>query len=151
MDASTELLSPHLIRVTLRRPAHFHWSPGQLAYLTMPGVSTLPFESHPFTIASFDSADHRESNRAETFAKNQLNPSSTPTLINEKTNDTASYWNELVFLINVHGGFTKRLAKTAAQKGSIKVFVDGPYGEKPHLNRFDTVVLIAGMLIFFIL
>ncbi|OAX32318.1 hypothetical protein K503DRAFT_702225, partial [Rhizopogon vinicolor AM-OR11-026] len=56
MDGTTELLSENLVRLRLSRPPHFHWSPGQTAYLIMPSVSTLPFEAHPFTIASFDSS-----------------------------------------------------------------------------------------------
>ncbi len=51
------------------------------------------------------------------------------------------YWKELVFLINVQEGFTKRLA---ACNGPIKVFIDGPYGPSPNLSKFDSVVFVAG-------
>ena len=54
LDAVVEVLSPHFIRVTLRRSRHFHWRPGQNAYLSFPSVSKLPFESHPFTISTID-------------------------------------------------------------------------------------------------
>src|ERR1700753_424001 len=57
MDESVELLSPDFVRLRLRRPPHFHWTPGQTAYLPMPGVSTIPFEAHPFTIASVDTTN----------------------------------------------------------------------------------------------
>ncbi|KAG1785455.1 uncharacterized protein HD556DRAFT_1450676 [Suillus plorans] len=49
------MLSESVTRLRLSQPPHFHWSPGQTAYLIMPSISTLPFEAHPFTIASFDS------------------------------------------------------------------------------------------------
>jgi len=58
--------------------------------------------------------------------------------------DPKSYWKELVFLVNVREGFTKRLGHVAAKKGTIKVFVDGPYGQRNDLAGFDSVVLIAG-------
>lgn len=129
MDATTELLSDHFVRLTLRRPPHFHWSPGQTAYLIVPAVSTLPFEAHPFTIASFDSS----------LLSEEMKGADQKTL-----GDNDSYWKELVFLINVREGFTKRLKEVAAVKGTVKAFVDGPYGLSPDLQQYDTSVLIAG-------
>lgn len=126
MDASVELLSPHFVRLRLRRPAHFHWKAGQTAYLTLPGVSGIPFEAHPFTIASIDTTPE------ECKEKKELEIS-------------APYWKELVFFINIHGGFTKRLGEVAAKGGRVKAFVDGPYGHASDLTTEDTVVLIAGM------
>ena len=52
LDAVVEVLSPRSVRVSLHRPKHFHWRPGQNAYLSFPTISTLPFESHPFTIST---------------------------------------------------------------------------------------------------
>ncbi|KAF8155465.1 ferric reductase NAD binding domain-containing protein [Crassisporium funariophilum] len=54
LDAAVEVLSPQFLRLTLYRPKHFHWRPGQSVYLSFPSVSTFPFESHPFTIATAD-------------------------------------------------------------------------------------------------
>jgi predicted ferric reductase len=121
MDATTEMLSEDVVRLSLRRTPHFHWSPGQTAYLIMPSVSTLPFEAHPFTIASFD-----------------------PSLMS--TGSSAPFCNELVFSVNVQGGFTKKLTEVAAKKETVKVFVDGPYGPSPDLGSYDTSVLVAGEL-----
>ncbi|KAG2034819.1 ferric reductase NAD binding domain-containing protein [Suillus americanus] len=137
MDAATELLSENVIRLRLRRPQHFHWSPGQTAYLTMPSVSTLPFEAHPFTIASFDSSllstaiPGDQSGRDENYETQVLGSS-------------APFWKELVFLVNVHGGFTKKLKEVAAKKETVKVFVDGPYGPSSDLGSYDTSVFVAG-------
>lgn len=140
LDAKVELLSEHFVRLTLKRPPHFHWSPGQTGYLITPGVSTLPFEAHPFTIASYDSSSDPK-----------------PPTLGEKPGDSLTegpqgnldegalaYWKELVFLINVREGYTRRLGDIAARKGSIKAFVDGPYGPSPDLSQFDTSVFIAG-------
>ena len=132
MDASVELLSPDFVRLRLRRPPHFHWSPGQTAYLIIPSVSTIPFEAHPFTIASVDTT--RDETRGDF----------TLTTEKESLGETEPYWKELVFFINVHGGFTKNLAGVAEKGGKVKVFVDGPYGKSPDLTDYDTSVLIAG-------
>lgn len=127
MDATLEPLSPNFLRLRLRRPPHFHWSPGQTAYLIMPSVSTIPFEAHPFTIASIDTTGEV-----------------TPASDKESLGETEPYWKELVFFINVHGGFTKKLGDVAQKGEKIKVFVDGPYGKSPDLTYYDTSVLIAG-------
>ena len=133
MDATIEPLSPNLVCLRLRRPSHFEWSPGQTAYLTMPGVSTIPFEAHPFTIASIDTT------------RDDTQGGITPITNKESFAGTGKpCWKELVFFINVHGGFTKKLGN-AAQKGEkVKVFVDGPYGKSPDLKDYETSVLIAG-------
>ncbi|KAJ8584094.1 hypothetical protein M405DRAFT_480756 [Rhizopogon salebrosus TDB-379] len=56
-ECDAELLSDDFIRLRLRSPSHFHWAPGQTAspHLTIPSISRLPFEAHPFTIANIDS------------------------------------------------------------------------------------------------
>lgn len=121
LDASVELLSPHFLRVRIARPAHFHWRPAQTAYLIMPTVSRLPTESHPFTISSIEGQDTKA------------------------LGEDAPYWNELVFLMNVRDGFTKRLAKVAESGKKVKVLVEGPYGFTPDLTNDDTAVLVSGM------
>ncbi|KAI0354097.1 iron reductase [Trametes cingulata] len=136
-DASVELLSPQLVRLHLKRPPHFRWTPGQTAFLAMPSVSKFPIESHPFTIASVD-------------ARYNLNDNKSPRATDvEKVGTGAEaeatlYWNELVFLIHVREGYTRRLADAAVKGEKVKVLVDGPYGFSPHLDSDDTVVLIAG-------
>lgn len=132
MDASVELLSPHFVRLRLRRPPHLQWSPGQTAYLIMPGVSTIPFEAHPFTIASLDTAHDETQEDIYAISKEGSLGESEP------------YWKELVFFINVRNGFTKKLSDAAERGDKVKVFVDGPYGNPPDLMDYDTSVLIAG-------
>ena len=132
MDASVELLSPPLMRLRLRRPPHFHWSPGQTAYLIMPGVSTIPFEAHPFIITSVDTT--RDETQGEVA----------PIAEKKSLGGIEPHWKELVFFINVHGGFTRKLCSAAEKGEKAKVFVDGPYGQPPDLIDYDTSVLIAG-------
>ena len=132
-NATAEVAAPGFVRLTFKRPKHLHWSAGQSAFLTMPGVSTLPFESHPFTIANADiSREGTEEVNEKSLAQNEdPHPSS---------------GKDLVFLVNTREGFTKRLMDIARTGGSLKVFVDGPYGAPPRLEGFHTVVLIAGAL-----
>ncbi|KIJ59307.1 hypothetical protein HYDPIDRAFT_100927, partial [Hydnomerulius pinastri MD-312] len=113
---------------------HFHWSPGQTAYLIMPSVSTLPFEAHPFSISSIDS----------TLFSSEANEEGTENGEHSTKPRGAAYWKELVFLINIRGGFTKRLKQVAADKKTVKVFIDGPYGPSSDLGAYNTSVLIAG-------
>ncbi|KAJ4488390.1 ferric reductase NAD binding domain-containing protein [Lentinula aciculospora] len=134
LDASAELLTPKCVRLTLKRPPHFKWTPGQIAYLITPGVSSLPFESHPFTIASYDSKMNVK----------DIVSSASSTDSGSNSNSTASYWKELVFLINVQEGLTKRLGEIASRKGSVKVYLDGPYGSSHNSNLHDAIILIAG-------
>ncbi|KAF9483940.1 hypothetical protein BDN70DRAFT_903886 [Pholiota conissans] len=49
-DALVELISEDTIRLTMSR--RITWTPGQHAYVILPTISNLPFEAHPFTIAS---------------------------------------------------------------------------------------------------
>ena len=132
MDASVELLSPHLVRLRLRRPPHFHWLPGQAAYLIMPGVSNIPFEAHPFTIASVDTTD------------DDSRGGDAPTTEKGALAKIQEYRQQLVFFINIRGGFTRKLREVAEKGGKAKVFVDGPYGKPPDLAGYDASVLIAG-------
>ncbi|KAG8221425.1 hypothetical protein J3R82DRAFT_1613 [Butyriboletus roseoflavus] len=126
-DATTELLCDEFVRLRVRRPPHFQWSPGQTAYLIMPSVSTFPLEAHPFSISTIDSALFYPGTRDEYSARNG-----------------PADWKELVFLINVRGGFTKRLRDFAAQNQTVKLFIDGPYGSAPDMGVYDTSIFIAG-------
>ncbi|KAI0051367.1 iron reductase [Auriscalpium vulgare] len=132
-NATVEPVASGFVRVRFRRPKHLHWSPGQSAFLTMPGVSMIPFESHPFTIANAD-LDHLKHDEAQDFDEKKQGGEVTP----------SSHGKDLVFIIKAREGFTKRLGDIADGQGTLKVFVDGPYGAPPRLQGFDTTVYIAG-------
>lgn len=135
MNATAELLSDDFVRLRFHRPSYFHWAPGQTAYLIMPSVSRLPFEAHPFTIASFDSNFFDVPEAQEPRGQNlgQIGPA-----------ELAPFWKEVVFFINVKKGFTARLKEAALKGDKVKVFIDGPYGPIPNIESYDTSVLIAG-------
>lgn len=127
-SATLERVSADCVRVTLARP--LRWRPGQSAFLIMPAVSRLPFESHPFTIAGIDA------DMAELDAPAQA--------------DAA---RKLVFIIRAREGFTQRLmqyAESAAPDARFSAYVDGPYGSPPDLGSYSTVVLIAGSFPIFV-
>ncbi|KAF4619569.1 hypothetical protein D9613_005357 [Agrocybe pediades] len=113
-DALVELLSEDTIRLTLRR--RISWTPGQHAYVILPSVSKLPFEAHPFTIASIPETCGESKER------------------------------DVVFIVRGRSGFTQRLRDQATKSHGSRVpaFLDGPYGCPPDLRRFSTCVLIAG-------
>ncbi len=116
LKAVIEHVSNDAIRITLPN-RHINWSAGQHVFLTLPGISNLLFESHPFTIAS----------------------------IREPT--PRGYKNQpLVFIIRAANGLTRHLCNYAASYPGkpVTVLVDGPYGRPPSVNSFSTVVLLAG-------
>ena len=119
LDATVEVLSPQLVRVTLRRSKYFHWRPGHSAYLSFPSISSFPFESHPFTISTIDD------------------------------DNSTSAENVLVFLIQAQSGFTRKLLKAASSDQTYKVFLNGPYGSPPSLVGYQTTILIAGLFLLF--
>lgn len=106
----------------------------------MPGVSAFPLESHPFTIASVDA-------RYQLNGVDKAEKGADAGKADSAGEDATPYWKELVFLVNVREGFTRRLAESAKRGEKVKVLVDGPYGFSPNLDNDDTVVLIAGMFV----
>lgn len=119
--ATVELVSKDTIRLTLIR--RFNWKPGQHAYITLPTISRLPLEAHPFTIASIPGDPRIGASRG-------------------------SEDNEVVFLIRGRSGMTGRLRHFAMRENCsalmVPAFVDGPYGFPPDLLTFTTNILIAG-------
>jgi len=121
-QATVELLSEDTIRLNLRRPVC--WSAGQHAYLTLPGVSTIPFEAHPFTISTI------------------------PNPPKKKKDDLSNGDKELSFIIRGRNGFTGLLRNHAANGANagtpVLALFDGPYGAPPDLSVYSTCVLISG-------
>ncbi|KAI0321845.1 FAD-binding domain-containing protein [Amylostereum chailletii] len=112
-QASVESLSEDTIRLRLQRS--FTWRPGQHAYITLPTVSDIPTEAHPFTISSIPGSEI-EGDHAIEF------------LIRAREGFTARLREHAVKM----GSCT------------VPVFVDGPYGCPPDLRSFTTCILLAG-------
>ncbi|KAF8665715.1 hypothetical protein AX16_000165 [Volvariella volvacea WC 439] len=111
--AKAELLSEDTVRLTFLR--RFNWRPGQHAYLTIPSISTIPTEAHPFTIASIPERDGNED-------------ASIVFLIRRRSGFTG----RLRDYVAQHGSC------------SLPAYIDGPYGCPPDLKAFSTCILIAG-------
>ncbi|KAJ7083231.1 iron reductase [Mycena epipterygia] len=148
LRAQVEVICPQFLRVTLRRPDHFKWAPGQLAYLSIPSVSAKPWEAHPFTIASIDGdiprpTDSQLSSRDESFDKENSVES---VAVTAETLSAPGYSKKLVFLLRVHTGFTKRLlaAASTSTNETFGAYVDGPYCLPPSVRGFGTVLLLCG-------
>ncbi|KIM37179.1 hypothetical protein M413DRAFT_77388 [Hebeloma cylindrosporum] len=114
-DATVDVLTESVLRVTIHRPSHFHWRSGQSVYLSFPSVNTYPLQAHPFTIATIDEADEGS------FAEKRL-----------------------IFIFRVRNGFTKNLMHVASPDATYRVFINGPYSSPPLLVGYNTVLLIAG-------
>jgi ferric-chelate reductase len=133
LDAQVDVLSPDFMRISLTRPQHVNWSPGQSAYISMPGIA--PFQFHPFTISTVDV-------RAIPLGKYATD-----------TQTQAAYsgrrdGQRLAFLVRVRKGFTASLYRNAQENKGLKVLFDGPYGSPPVLKGYGTVILIAGTLFY---
>lgn len=108
--ATVEIIDNDVLRVTV--PVPFKWKAGTHAYLSIPSVSELPWEQHPFTFANVPTCDST---------------------------------SNAVFLMRVHGGFTRRLRNaldSTAQE--FPAAVEGPYGEPMRADKYDSLLCIAG-------
>ncbi|KAJ7577070.1 hypothetical protein C8J56DRAFT_972236, partial [Mycena floridula] len=142
-QASVDVLSPHFLRVTMRRPEYIRWAPGQSVYLTIPSLA--PLQAHPFTICTVDSPANSASATAITAGSAGSG--------SEKSPNSSSVENlagkKLVFLVRVRNGFTRKLLNKVedgveGKSKEMKILLDGPYSSPPALLGFDRILLIAG-------
>ncbi|KAF8164042.1 hypothetical protein K438DRAFT_2067751 [Mycena galopus ATCC 62051] len=148
LRAKIEVISPQFLRVTVRRPDYFRWSPGQLAYLSIPSASGVPWEAHPFTIASIDGdispAKEQEGASRQDLSSEKGEPIE-PEMAAAENLAPLGYSKRLVFLLRVHNGFTKRLFHAAsAHDDTLNAYIDGPYCSPPSVRGFETVLLFGG-------
>ncbi|VVT56778.1 uncharacterized protein SAPINGB_P005265 [Magnusiomyces paraingens] len=112
--ASLSLLPSDVINVRVRTPIHWPFAPGQYVYIHFNRMNI--FESHPFSAVG-------PSSDGESF---QL-------------------------LCKARGGITKRLydhmlelGANSGEKIEMSVLIEGPYGVHCPVERFDSVLLVAG-------
>lgn len=127
--SAMERISQDTVRLSVRRSKSSlsSWRAGQHFFIIAPGVSTLPWEAHPFT------------------------PSTIPHTVGASAANSAEQDVELDFIIRGRDGFTGKLLKRVVAlenaPGDVEpstIIVDGPYGQPPNLGIFDTAILIAG-------
>jgi len=111
-DALVELVSEDTIRLTMQKKVT--WSPGQHAYVILPSVSKLPFEAHPFTIAS--------------IPEKEKEVQDVVFLIRGRNGFTKRL----------------REHAAANSESRVPAYLDGPYGCPPDLTQYSTCILVAG-------
>jgi ferric-chelate reductase len=111
--------------------------------LTIAGVSALSIEAHPFTISTIDPGIHVVDGPGYFTEPGGRGEMDATTVSHSKEG-----FKQLVFLVKVRDGFTKRLLHAAGlwEDQIMRVLVDGPYGSPPLLGGYDVVILIAGAL-----
>jgi len=114
-EGTVSLITSDSLRLTLTRRFPLGWKPGQHAFLAFPTISTVPVESHPFTIASIPSDDLKEEQSLVFIIKRR----------DGLTRNLFDY--------------------AAAGNGvKVPVYIDGPYGAPPDLAPYLTCILVAG-------
>lgn len=92
--ALAQILPGRVIKLTLHTPRHLNWKPGQHIQLTLPSVRW--WQSHPYSIVN---------------AQNM-----TEALIEQNVPSGDRSGSEIVLLMSVRKGFTRRLFKSICQK-----------------------------------
>jgi predicted ferric reductase len=112
-DATFELLPGNATRITVHKPL-MKWQPGQHVYLSC--YKLLPFQSHPFTIASLPSDNKLE------------------IILQPQAGGTKRFYNFAA--VHNHGSERGIPIKPVA--------FEGPYGFSHSLHQYTSVVFFAG-------
>lgn len=120
----------------------FQWRPGQHVRIWLPRLGTL--EVHPFTPANCSGISVDCQTESEVVEEHGL-------ISTESTMDS----NDMILMVKAHDGLTKRLVEyrdewrslpcpNASQpSSSLVAFLDGPYGDAPSWEDYDSLIMIA--------
>ncbi|CAK5283019.1 unnamed protein product, partial [Mycena citricolor] len=155
LDATVDVISPHFLRVSIMLPSRASWRPAQIAYLAIPNVSQTPWEAHPFSIASLGDGEQDQASIGGGSSNSGLEKQRSFTEANALSSASSSSssvqkqrsMREMVFLIRVHRGFTRRLLDAALAAKGPAIFgalVDGPHCTPPSALGYASVLLLAG-------
>nr|GAT44818.1 predicted protein [Mycena chlorophos] len=176
LSATPEIISPTLLRLRVSGvPDLLHWEPGQTVYLSVPSVSwPWVWESHPFSIANLDDAEVRPGSGSVARPRPSKRSSAASSVADdekvvdekavedfvtgtpEESLESAPYaagtgaasGKEMLFLIRVRKGFTRRLLNAAdsSPSATLAAWIDGPHGHGSPTVRGDSdrVTLFAG-------
>jgi predicted ferric reductase len=172
-SAVVELLpGDEFIKVTVFPSLIWNFSAGQHCYLYFPSLWTNPFQSHPFSIASWNTSLTSKPQPTP----NEISSSSTdsghppPALPRHSTHNSTEPIIELQelplntspqipisalpskpsisFILRPEHGVTRHLHKRLlkSRKEKISVVIEGPYGSAPSMkfNNADTILAIGG-------
>jgi NAD(P)H-flavin reductase len=102
--------------------------PGQYCFLCVPAISTLCW--HPFTLSSSPDEDDTFTHHIKAMPSN---PKSS-----EKPDPSSSLtWTERLAML-------AQASQNGGKSDPIMLCVDGPYGNPPPIERFSSVLLVAG-------
>ncbi|KAF3384099.1 Ferric reductase transmembrane component 3, partial [Talaromyces pinophilus] len=160
--AVVELLpGDEFVKVTVWPSVKWKVRPGQHCYLQFPTVGRNPFQSHPFSIISWDEGRPGVTQDMTRLLTKPLQPGadSTMELQNISLNPQSpsildSTEPSISFIIRPEHGLTRYLhrallsaGKTAGRTRSVPVWIEGPYGATaldPNFRDADTMVAFAG-------
>jgi ferric-chelate reductase len=120
VKAVPEHIADNAIRLSLPN-RRIRWSPGQHVFLTLPGVSAVPFESHPFTISSIRDDKNQElvfTIRAmdgftrRLYAHAVENPGQSVTVLVDGPYGTPPAVNTFSTVVLLAGGFERLLVRS---------------------------------------
>lgn len=158
------------MKVTVFPSTTWHFNAGQYCFLYFPTSNFNPFQSHPFSIASWNDAFEpgptsaspqgiRETSKDESLPGSETNIRPTIELqtleqIRQPQNgeSLATSRPSVSFIIHPEHGLTRSLHKRLLKGNkktiwkSLPVFVEGPYGSAPSnsLRKAETILAIAG-------
>lgn len=169
-SAIAELLpGDEFIRITVFPSFKWKVSAGQHCFLYFLNLKTNPFQSHPFSIASWNDGSMSQTHRLnpaapvsepppQTGAQRSSNSSYIPIFELQGLTQNATHQfpqplpskPSISFLIRQEHGATKHLhahlLKSKSSKVRTSVLVEGPYGSAPitKLQSADTILAVAG-------
>lgn len=139
-------LEKGFVRLDVVPTTNWKFTPGQYVYLYVGGsIRDRPWESHPFTVYSYDVPDSPPSS-ASTSLKDGTTESPVSPVSLRDPNVINGADRVLRLYIRPYGGMTKRLAQLSDPGTSLKrtVLIEGPYGHGIALRHYDNVLLVAG-------
>lgn len=146
-DASSEMLRLDVTKFFPDNPPE----PGLFYFVYMPWA-LRGYESHPFTLCSWRSAETDSDIDSPTSGSDDEKHVTRSAISGSAT---VSSGVKHSFLIRPYGGFTERLRNGATSKTTIEsgvagemqeetIFLEGPYGVKLDLSKYSDVLIVAG-------
>jgi predicted ferric reductase len=160
------------MKVTVFPSLTWNVLPGQHCYLYFPSLLTNPFQSHPFTIASWNDGTTSQAQiglyqtssppeyQAPTLPRHSTHDSTEPIIelqdlplnatqtATQKPTSSVPSKPSVSFLVRPEHGITRHLQTRLlkSNKASISVLLEGPYGSSPLMkfHNADTILAIAG-------
>ncbi|WVQ79682.1 hypothetical protein IAT38_001782 [Cryptococcus sp. DSM 104549] len=174
-QTTLSLLTPSTLLLTVPSPSsHLSWAAGQHFYISVPGLSRFPWESHPFTACTIpgygvagltpkeieeveQELEKEKGGEKHSGSSRRAHLRARLRALSHPRHGHHQPTEGLAFIIRVRDGFTKRLKDRvdAEQRAlglgldegcevAVRAGVEGPYGVKSDLEGYDGIVLFAG-------